>query len=90
MIKRLRILTITGMAIHLACMLLGNALYAQNATASPSPASPVPSLEQRVAGLEAYLLNGDPTSPLKDKDGNIPKDLTTPSVGTSGQVITPG
>jgi Amt family ammonium transporter len=41
-------------------------------------------LEQRVAGLEAYLTNGDPTVPLKDKDGNIPKDLTTPSVGTSG------
>src|ERR1700704_2673031 len=67
-------------------------LIAQNTTPSPSPtaaASPVasppaPTLEQRVAGLEAYLTNGDPTVPLKDKDGNIPKDLTTPSVGTSG------
>ena len=26
----------------------------------------------------------DPTLSLKDKDGNIPKDLTTVSVGTSG------
>jgi ammonium transporter, Amt family len=67
-------------------------LLAQNASPSPSPAaattptapSPSPTLEQRVAGLEAYLTNGDPTAPLKDKDGNVPKDLTTPSVGTSG------
>src|SRR3981081_1695189 len=67
-------------------------LFAQNTTPSPSPTAaaspaaspPAPTLEQRVAGLEAYLTNGDPTVPLKDKDGNIPKDLTTPSVGTSG------
>ncbi len=51
---------------------------------------PAPTLEQRVAGLEAYLGNGDPTAALKtgpkDKDGNptIPAGLTTPSVGTSG------
>jgi len=45
---------------------------------------PVPTLEQRVAGLEAYLSNGDPTVPLKDKDGKIPAGLTTPSVGISG------
>src|SRR5260221_5052763 len=65
-------------------------LFAQNTTpspsltASPAVSPPAPTLEQRVAGLEAYLTNGDPTVPLKDKDGNIPKDLTTPSVGTSG------
>ena len=45
-------------------MLLGGALYAQNATPSPTPAPPAPTLEQRVAGLEAYLTNGDPTGPL--------------------------
>src|SRR5262249_44465272 len=60
---------------------------AAGASATPavqaaSPA-PTPTLEQRVAGLEAYLTNGDPTVSLKDKDGNIPKDLTTVSVGTS-------
>src|SRR5215813_7990035 len=38
-------------------------------------------LEKRI---EAYLTNGDPTVPLKDKDGKIPKDLTTVSFGTSG------
>src|SRR5260221_650542 len=71
-------------------------LFAQTASPSGSPSpsasaipeaqatTPAPTLEQRVAGLEAYLTNGDPTVPLKDKDGNIPKDLTTPSVGTSG------
>src|ERR1051326_9196996 len=45
---------------------------------------PTPTLEQRVAGLEAYLANGDPTAPLKDKDGKIPAGLTTPSVGVPG------
>ncbi len=52
--------------------------------ASTTAAAPAPTLEQRVAGLEAYLTNGDPTGTLKDKDGNIPKDLTTAAVGTSG------
>src|SRR5882672_11482596 len=45
---------------------------------------PTPTLEQRVAGLEAYLGNSDPTAPLKDKDGKIPAGLTTPSVGVAG------
>src|SRR5258707_691081 len=71
-------------------LLTTQSLFAQNTTpspsltASPAVSPPAPTLEQRVAGLEAYLTNGDPTVPLKDKDGNIPKDLTTPSVGTSG------
>jgi len=67
-------------------------LFAQAASPSPSasvtPAgqatTPAPTLEQRVGALEAYLTNGDPTGPLKDKDGNIPKDLTMVSVGVSG------
>src|SRR5438094_713421 len=60
---------------------------ADAATNAPPPA---PTLEQRVAGLEAYLGNSDPTVPLKtgpkDKDGNptIPDGLTTPSVGVAG------
>ena len=50
---------------------------------------PTPTLEQRVAGLEAYLGNVDPTTTLKtakDKDGNdvIPEGLTTASVGVAG------
>ena len=45
---------------------------------------PEPTLEQRVAGLEAYLGNGDPSSALKDGQGNIPEGLTTASVGVAG------
>lgn len=54
---------------------------------APSPAAAevaAPTLEQRVAGMEAYLNNTDPTAPLKDKDGNIPEGLTMPSVGVPG------
>jgi Amt family ammonium transporter len=51
---------------------------------SPTPSAPAPTLEQRVAGLEAYVTNGDPTAALKDKEGNIPKDLTMATVGTPG------
>ena len=53
-------------------------------------ALPAATLEQRIAGLEAYLGNADPTTVLKtgpkDKDGNptIPEGLTTPSVGVAG------
>jgi ammonium transporter, Amt family len=71
-------------------------LFAQatSPSGSPSPSAsaipaaqtttPTPTLEQRAAGIEAYLTNGDPTVPLKDKDGNIPKDLTMVSVDVSG------
>ena len=55
----------------------------RGADAAPPP-PPAPTLEQRVAGLEAYLGNGDPTTPLKDAKGNIPDGLTTPSVGVPG------
>jgi ammonium transporter, Amt family len=72
--------------------MIGSTLYAQTPTpaapatpaAAATPAPPQASLEQRVAGLEAYITNGDPTAPLKDKDGNIPKDLTMATVGTPG------
>src|SRR4051812_20413186 len=52
------------------------------APAAPTP--PAPTLEQRIAGLEAYIGNGDPTAVLKDAKGNIPAGLTTPSVGVAG------
>ena len=45
---------------------------------------PEPTLEQRVAGLEAYLGNGDPSAALKDDQGNIPEGLTTAAVGVAG------
>ncbi len=49
-----------------------------------SNAPPAPSLEQRIASLEAYVNNGDPTTALKDKDGKIPTGLATPTSATSG------
>ncbi len=62
------------------------------AAKAPEPKKPDPTLEQRVAGLEAYVGNTDPTAPLKtkikDKDGKevdgIPEGLTTPAVGVAG------
>src|SRR4051794_20968061 len=67
-------------------------LFAQipPAAAATPPPPPAPTLEQRIAGLEAYIGNGDPSASLKvgpkDKDGNatIPAGLTTPSVGVAG------
>src|SRR6266536_5184348 len=60
----------------------GPGLRADDAAAKAPP--PTPSLEQRVASLEAYVNNGDPTAPLKDKDGKIPDGLVTPTSATSG------
>src|SRR3989441_3071269 len=57
-------------------------LRAAEAAAKAPP--PAPSLEQRVGSLEAYVNNGDPTAPLKDKDGKIPEGLVTPTSATSG------
>jgi ammonium transporter, Amt family len=83
----------------LSWALLGSALQAQEPpparSAPPVPAeaaaplNPEPTLEQRVAGLEAYLKNGDPAASLKtakDKAGEsaIPTGLTSPSVGIPG------
>ena len=50
--------------------------------AESAKAPPAPSLEQRIAAVEAYVNNGDPNAPLKDKDGKIPDGLVTP-VSTS-------
>src|SRR5215510_6673974 len=52
--------------------------------AADSAAKPEPTLEQRVAGLEAYMANTDPTAPLKDKDGKIPDDLTSVAASNPG------
>jgi len=77
-----------------ACLALaaGASVFAQAAAPAAAPAAPAPAptLEQRIAGLEAYLGNGDPGAVLKvgpkDKDDNatVPAGLTTPSVGTAG------
>jgi ammonium transporter, Amt family len=86
MIKLFRILTVTGATFCVSWAMLGSTLFAQSATpaAALNTSAPVPTLEQRVAGLEAYVTNSDPTAPLKDKNGNIPKDLTMATIGTPG------
>lgn len=71
----------TFVAFGFSVMLASTAIHAEEAKAAPPPA---PTLEQRVAGLEAYLNNADPTAPLKDAKGAIPDGLTTPSVGVPG------
>ena len=57
-------------------------------SAADAPKPPEPTLEQRVAGLEAYLGNTDPTAALKvkDKDGkeSVPDGLTTVAASNSG------
>src|SRR5262245_27392291 len=52
--------------------------------AADPPPKPEPTLDQRVAAVEAYINNGDPTAPLKGKDGKIPDGLATPTSATSG------
>src|SRR5437660_9033947 len=69
----------------LICVLLSVfGLTVSDAADAAATNTPTPTLEQRVAGLEAYLANGDPAASLKDKDGKIPAGLTTPSVGIPG------
>ena len=82
-----------SLAILAAGVVSAGSLHAQDAPAAPAvavaAAAPTPTLEQRVAGLEAYLTNSDPSVPLKiAKDAKgapaVPDGLTSPSVGTSG------
>jgi ammonium transporter, Amt family len=73
-----------GIAVLLS-LSFGGIAVAQQASPSPQTSSaPNPTLEQRVAGLEAYLNNGDPSKALQDKDGKVPENLTIPALNTSG------
>ncbi len=70
----------------LLCSLAAALFFASFARGAETP---TPTLEQRVAGLEAYLTNSDPTATLKvgkDGAGNpaIPEGLTTVAVSASG------
>jgi Amt family ammonium transporter len=49
-----------------------------------TPALPVPTVEQRLAAIEAYLGNGDPTVALRDAHGAVPAGLTTPAESVPG------
>jgi Amt family ammonium transporter len=68
--------------IFLALLILA-APPAARSQATPAPA-PTPTLEQRVAGLEAYIANTDPQRALRSADGTVPAGLTMPTVGVAG------
>ncbi len=76
--KLIPILTMVALAF-----LSAPSLQAQTTNAAAAPA-PTPTIEQRLAGIEAYLANTDPSAPLKDKDGKIPDGLTTVAASNSG------
>lgn len=72
-------------ALFAACLILAAAWSASAQPAAPAaPTPPAATLEQRIAGLEAYLGNGDPSAALKDAKGAIPAGLTTAAVGVAG------
>ena len=62
-------------------LMVGTGLQATAADAAPKPE---PTLDQRIASLEAYINNTDPNAPLKDKDGKIPECLVTPTSAVAG------
>ena len=45
---------------------------------------PAPTVEQRLASLEAYVANTDPLAALRDSRGTIPAGLATPAGNTAG------
>jgi Amt family ammonium transporter len=73
-------------AVLLALTLSGTlALGAPIPEIHPSgAAAPTPTLEQRVAGLEAYIANADPQHALKGANGAVPDGLTMDTVGVPG------
>jgi Amt family ammonium transporter len=73
----LRLLNVAFLALAIG----SGAVVAQS---TPPAALPAPSLEQRVASLEAYLANADPSAALKNAQGTIPQGLTTPSASVAG------
>src|ERR1700723_2669111 len=50
----------------------------------PANAAPTPTVEQRLAGLEAYIANSNPQHAIEDPNGNVPAGLTMQTVGVPG------
>ncbi|HEY1718527.1 MAG TPA: ammonia channel protein, partial [Verrucomicrobiae bacterium] len=70
--------------IILTIALMATAAFgAISARADTSTNLPAPTLEQRVAGLEAYIANSDPSASLKDTNGNMICQ-PTPVMNTAG------
>lgn len=74
-VKTLRILLLVGLLA-----MSTSAIFAQDTTAVHR----TPTIEQRVAGLEAYIRNVNPSAPLKDAHGKSLDGLTSASVGVPG------
>ena len=77
------------LALGLASTLVRAADAAPAAAATPAapaatPKKPEPTLEQRVADLEAYVTNSDPSGPLKDDKGKVPDGLVTATSAVAG------
>lgn len=68
----------------LALAALSSGLQAQAAGVTDGSPAPVPSIEQRLASLEAYVANADPTAALKNSAGTIPAGLSTPTSSLPG------
>jgi ammonium transporter, Amt family len=76
------LLTLALMAATTFCAFSLRADDTNAAAATPAPLPP-PSLEQRVAGLEAYIANSNPSATLMDTNGNQVV-ANTPVVGVPG------
>ena len=90
MMNTLRLKPLRSIVAAGVVLLTSLSAFAQAPAAATPPPPPAPTIEQRVAAMEAYFQNTDPSASLKvgpkDKDGNptIPAGLTTPAVGVAG------
>ncbi|HUG11871.1 MAG TPA: ammonium transporter [Opitutaceae bacterium] len=79
-IECIRVFVAAGLALLATLPASAETSVSTDSTQTP----PVPTLEQRVAGLEAYLANGDPGAALKNAEGAIPDGLATTASGNPG------
>ena len=90
MMNTLRLKPLRSIVAAGVVLLTSLSAFAQAPAAATPPPPPAPTIEQRVAAMEAYFQNTDPSASLKvgpkDKDGNptIPAGLTTSAVGVAG------
>ncbi|MCX7827407.1 MAG: hypothetical protein N2689_17895, partial [Verrucomicrobiae bacterium] len=67
-----------------AALCTGLAAGAEAVDAPAALKKPQVTLEQRVASLEAYVTNSDPSASLKTRDGKVPDGLATPTSAMPG------
>lgn len=65
-------------------MLRGQPANPPGGGSAPAAAVAKPTVEQRLAAVEAYLTNSDPAAALRDASGRQPSGLTAPAVGVPG------